>query len=67
MIGVGHGRTLAAAADLMPSVAAHNTRIVSLLGGLTRRFAASPFDVIHRLAERASAERCGYRGNRVAG
>ncbi|MFO1131567.1 MAG: sugar-binding transcriptional regulator [Hyphomicrobiales bacterium] len=56
MIGIGHGRTLAAAADLMPSVPAHNTRIVSLLGGLTRRFAASPFDVIHRLAERTSAE-----------
>ena len=56
MIGMGHGRTLAAAVDLMPSVAAHHTKFVSLLGGLTRRFAASPFDVIHRLAERTSAE-----------
>jgi len=56
MIGIGHGRTLAAAVDLMPSVAAHRTRFVSLLGGLTRRFAASPFDVIHRLAERTAAE-----------
>ena len=56
MIGIGHGRTLAAAVDLMPSVAARSTRFVSLLGGLTRRFAASPFDVIHRLAERTAAE-----------
>ena len=44
LIGTGHGRTLAAAVDLMPSVAAKNTKFVSLLGGLTRRFAASPFD-----------------------
>lgn len=56
MIGIGHGRTLAAAIDLMPSVPARNTKFVSLLGGLTRRFAASPFDVIHRLAERTGAE-----------
>ena len=56
MIGIGHGRTLAAAIDLMPSVAAKGTKFVSLLGGLTRRFAASPFDVIHRLAERTGAE-----------
>jgi DNA-binding transcriptional regulator LsrR (DeoR family) len=56
MIGIGHGRTLAAAVDLMPSVPARSTRFVSLLGGLTRRFAASPFDVIHRLAERTAAE-----------
>ena len=56
LIGIGHGRTLAAAVDLMPSVDANKTRFVSLLGGLTRRFAASPFDVIHRLAERTGAE-----------
>ena len=37
-------------------IAATGTKFVSLLGGLTRRFAASPFDVIHRLAERTSAE-----------
>jgi len=56
LIGIGHGRTLAAAVDLLPSVKAGKTRFVSLLGGLTRRFAASPFDVIHRLAERTGAE-----------
>ena len=56
MIGFGHGRTLAAAIDLLPSVDANGAKFVSLLGGLTRRFAASPFDVIHRLAERTGAE-----------
>lgn len=56
LIGFGHGRTLAAAIDLMPSVPARGARFVSLLGGLTRRFAASPFDVIHKLAERTGAE-----------
>ena len=35
---------------------ANGRSFVSLLGGLTRRFAASPFDVIHRLAERTGAE-----------
>jgi DNA-binding transcriptional regulator LsrR (DeoR family) len=56
LIGVGHGRTLAAAADHMPRIPANGVRFVSLLGGLTRRFAANPFDVIHRLAERTGAE-----------
>jgi DNA-binding transcriptional regulator LsrR (DeoR family) len=56
LIGIGHGRTLAAAADYMPSMPAAGIRFVSLLGGLTRRFAANPFDVIHRLAERTGAE-----------
>jgi DNA-binding transcriptional regulator LsrR (DeoR family) len=56
LIGIGHGRTLAAAIDMLPSVPANKAKFVSLLGGLTRRFAASPFDVIHRLAERTGAE-----------
>jgi DNA-binding transcriptional regulator LsrR (DeoR family) len=56
LIGIGHGRTLAAAIDALPAMDAGNVRFVSLLGGLTRRFAASPFDVIHRLAERTGAE-----------
>lgn len=56
LVGVGHGRTLAAAVDAMPSLDAGKMKFVSLLGGLTRRYAASPFDVIHRLAERTSAE-----------
>src|SRR4029079_11999276 len=38
-IGVGHGRTLAAAIDFLPSSPAPAVKFVSLLGGLTRRFA----------------------------
>ncbi len=56
LLGIGHGRTLSAAIDLLPSIPATNMKFVSLLGGLNRRFAASPFDVIHRLAERTGAE-----------
>ncbi len=53
VIGVGHGRTLAAVVEQMPQTPARGVQFVSLLGGLTRKFAANPFDVIHRLAERA--------------
>ena len=56
VIGVGHGRTLAAALDAMPRVAAREVRFVSLLGGLTRSFAANPHDVMHRLARRTGGE-----------
>ncbi|HEV7253624.1 MAG TPA: sugar-binding transcriptional regulator [Mesorhizobium sp.] len=56
LIGVGHGRTLAACVEYLPRINAQNTRFVSLLGGLTRKFAANPHDVIHRLAERTGAE-----------
>jgi DNA-binding transcriptional regulator LsrR (DeoR family) len=55
-IGVGHGRTLAAAIDFLPSSPANHVKFVSLLGGLTRRFAANPYDVIHRLSERTGSE-----------
>jgi len=54
-IGIGHGRTLAACVDNLPAKPT-DTHFVSLLGGLTRKFVASPHDVIHRLAERATAE-----------
>ena len=56
VIGVGHGRTLAAVVEQMPQTLARVVQFVSLLGGLTRKFAANPFDVIHRLAERTGAE-----------
>lgn len=56
VIGVGHGRTLAAVVGQLPQTPARGVRFVSLLGGLTRKFAANPFDVIHRLAERTGAE-----------
>lgn len=56
LIGVGHGRTLAACVEYLPRIAADGIRFVSLLGGLTRKFSANPHDVIHRLAERTGAE-----------
>ena len=56
VIGVGHGRTLAAAVEQLPQTPTQGVQFVSLLGGLTRKFAANPFDVIHRLAERTGAE-----------
>lgn len=56
VIGVGHGRTLAAAVREMPHVEAAGVRFVSLLGGLTRNYAANPHDVIHRLAEKTGAQ-----------
>ena len=56
IIGVGHGRTLAAVVEQLPQTPARDVQFVSLLGGLTRKFAANPFDVIHRLAERTGAE-----------
>ena len=56
LIGFGHGRTLSAAVDLLPGIKTKTLKFVSVLGGLTRRFAASPFDVIHRVAEKTGAE-----------
>src|SRR6476646_5479265 len=56
VIGVGHGRTLAAVVEQLPRTPAREVQFVSLLGGLTRKFAANPFDVIHKLAERTAAE-----------
>lgn len=54
-IGLGHGRTLASAVGNLPHRAADNIRFVSLLGGLTRSFAANPHDVMHRIAERTES------------
>ena len=56
LIGLGHGRTLAACVEALPRMSLEKVAFVSLLGGLTRRFATTPFDVIHRLAERTGAE-----------
>lgn len=57
LVGVGHGRTLAACVEHLPRTpTGAGTVFVSLLGGLTRRFSANPHDVIHRLAERTGAE-----------
>ncbi|MEA2782490.1 MAG: hypothetical protein QOK29_4034, partial [Rhodospirillaceae bacterium] len=56
LIGVGHGRTLAASVEYLTRTAAAHIRFVSLLGGVTRKFAANPHDVMHRLAERTGAQ-----------
>ncbi len=55
VIGIGHGRTLAAAVADMSRVDAGGVQFVSLLGGLTRNYAANPHDVMHRLAEKTGA------------
>jgi DNA-binding transcriptional regulator LsrR (DeoR family) len=51
-IGVGHGRTLAAAVNGLPILNRPGLRLVSLLGSLTRGAATNPYDVIFRLADR---------------
>ena len=56
IIGIGHGRTLAAMADRLPRQSRPDVQFVSLLGSLTRNAAANPFDVIHRLCDRTGAE-----------
>ncbi|TGN54385.1 sugar-binding transcriptional regulator [Paracoccus liaowanqingii] len=56
IIGLGHGRTLAAAVAQLPRFDAHATRFVSLLGGLTRNYAANPHDVMHNLAAKTGAQ-----------
>ncbi len=55
VIGIGHGRTIAAAVAHMHRLDAGKVRFVSLLGGLTRNYAANPHDVMHRLAEKTGA------------
>ena len=56
VIGVSHGRTIAAMVEALRPCEAKDVVFVSLLGGLTRSLAANPFDVIHRLAQKTGAE-----------
>ena len=56
VVGFGHGRTLSAAVHHLPRITAGNIRFVSLLGGLTRNYAANPYDVMHRLAEKTGTQ-----------
>lgn len=56
VVGIGNGRTLSACIRNMSSMSPKDTRFVSLMGGLTRNFAANPHDVMHRLAEKTGAE-----------
>ncbi|MCG6112555.1 MAG: sugar-binding transcriptional regulator [Paracoccus sp.] len=56
VIGLGHGRTLAAAVRQLPRFEARDIRFVAVLGGLTRNYAANPHDVMHTLAEKTGAQ-----------
>jgi DNA-binding transcriptional regulator LsrR (DeoR family) len=56
VIGLGHGRTLSAVVHYLPRITAGATRFVSLLGGLTRNYAANPYDVMHRLAAKTGSQ-----------
>lgn len=56
VVGVGHGRALAACVGCLPRVAVPGLRLVSLLGGLPLLRTATPYEMIHRLAERTGAE-----------
>ncbi|MEX3985042.1 sugar-binding transcriptional regulator [Paraburkholderia sp. EG287A] len=55
VIGIGHGRTLAAVVANIPRMDAGTVRFVSLLGGVTRKYTANPYDVIHKLADQTGA------------
>lgn len=55
VIGFGHGRTLSELVREMPRFNARDVQFVSLLGGLTRNYAANPYDVMHRLADKSGA------------
>lgn len=56
VIGLGHGRTMAAAVQQMPRIDAGGVRFVSVLGGFTRNYSANPHDVMHTLAEKTGAQ-----------
>lgn len=55
IIGVGHGRSLAAMVDHMPHIERPDLTLVSVIGGVPRRVGANPFDVVHALAEKTNA------------
>ncbi|PRY85575.1 sugar-binding transcriptional regulator [Donghicola tyrosinivorans] len=56
VIGLAHGRTLAAMVQQLPRMELLQQRFVSLLGGLARNFSANPHEVMHRLAEKTGAQ-----------
>lgn len=56
VIGLGHGRTLAAAVQQLPRFDAQGVRFVSLLGGFTRHYATNPHDVMYALAQKTGAQ-----------
>ena len=56
VVGLGHGRSLAACMGHLPRIEAPGLRLVSLLGGQPRLRPASSYEVMHRLVERTGAE-----------
>ena len=56
VVGVGHGRSLAACMGHLPRIEAPGLRLVSLIGGQPRLRPASSYEVAHRLVERTGAE-----------
>lgn len=55
VIGLGHGRTLAAAVRQLPRFDAASMRFVSLLGGFTRNYTTNPHEVMYALAHKTGA------------
>lgn len=55
VIGIGHGRSLAAMVDHLPHIDRPDLTLVSVIGGVPRRVGANPFDVVHALAEKTKA------------
>ena len=55
LIGLGHGRTLAAAVNQIPRRNVGELRFVSLMGSVTPDYSVNPDDVMHRIAERTGA------------
>jgi len=58
LVGVGKGRSLAAAIARMPAIKRPDLRFVSVSGSLTRKLSANPFDAVQRLVGRTGGE--GY-------
>ena len=56
VIGISHGRTIAAMVEQLGPTGPTDKVFVSLLGGLTRSLSANPYDVIHRLAQKTGAD-----------
>ena len=55
IIGVGHGRTLAAASQYLPARKASHVHFVALLGSLPSRLSAHPFEVVYTLTDRTGS------------
>ena len=52
VIGIGHGRTLAALSQYLPARKSPHVQFVTLLGSLPSRLSAHPFEVVYALSDR---------------